>query len=135
MATIGAGDEIPGDAAMKQEVLRKVFRVAAVVFSSVWGGMTLLLLSNSSPSSSSTLLRLGLLFMLSLVAIVAVVHEKVGLIYVSVVAAFVPLGYYLLGSPLFWPIGVSILGVLVCAIALHILGRDAEHEAPLASGK
>ena len=85
--------------------------------------MTLLLLSNGSPNSSSTLLRLGLLGLLSLVAMVAAVHEKVGLIYLSVAAAFVPLGYYLLGSPLFWPTGVSILGVLVCAIALHVLGK------------
>lgn len=108
---------------MKQEVMRKVFRVAAIVFSSVWGGMTLLLISNGSPNSSSTLLHLGLLCLLSLVAIVATVHEKVGLIYLSTAAAFVPLGYYLLGSPLFWPIGASILGVLVCAIALHILGK------------
>jgi predicted membrane protein len=111
-----------------------VLRAAAVVLSSIWGAMTVLLLINGVPNSSATLWRLGLLFLLSLVALVAAVYERVGPMYLSAGVAFVPLGYYLLGSPLFWSIGGSILGVLACAIALHISRRDSDPGTALESG-
>lgn len=108
-------------------------RASALVFSSIWGGMTLLLIANGILNSTPTLLRLGMLALLAVVAAFGAIFEKFGLIYLSVAAGFVPLGYYLIGSPLFWPIGVSIIGVLVSAVALHILRGRVGRAAPVSS--